>query len=32
MLHKLKLVFMYMYGGPLKYVQHLYLYGSVTRL
>lgn len=32
MLNSLKLVVMHMYGGPLKYVQHLYLYGTVTRL
>ena len=31
-LHKLKLEVMYMYGGPLKHVQHLQLYGSVSRL
>ena len=32
MLHKLKLVVMYMYEGPLEYIQHLYLYGSVIGL
>ena len=32
MLHKLYLVVMYMYEGPLENTQHLYLYGSVIRL
>ena len=32
MLQKVKVVRMYMYGGPFKHVQHLYLYGSVSRL
>ena len=32
MLHKLYLVVMDMYGGPLENIQHVYLYGSVTRL
>ena len=30
MLHKLQLVVMYMYEGPLEIIQHLYSYGSVT--
>lgn len=32
MIHKLKLVVMYMYEGLLENTQHLYLYGSVTIL
>ena len=32
MLHKLQLIVMYMYGGPLENRQHLYLYGRVTSL
>ena len=31
-LHKLQLIVMYMYGGPLQSIQHLYLYGSVIML
>ena len=28
---QIKLVVMYMYGRPLKHVQFLYLYGSITK-
>lgn len=31
-LHNLKLVLMYMYGGSLKNIHHLYRYGSVAML
>ena len=31
-LYKLYLIIMYMHKGPLKNMQHLYLYGSVIRL
>ena len=32
MLQKLNLVVMYMYEGPLENIQHLNLYGSVTKI
>lgn len=32
LLHKLKLVVMCMYEGPLENISHLYLYVGVTRL
>ena len=32
MLHKLWLIGMHMYGEPIENIQHLYIYGRVTRL